>query len=232
MEVIDAINSEFDSRCGAKCSEDFFKARLDGWKFRGLKHRKVEIFRETVVSKVAASKCSAALEGEVFADRMRGECCKKPGQAIVPLQDGFRNPSAALLAEEAIREEREIALRNHLRVRDGAKLLGRNVDTDSPARLIWPFRRQAIVERFVSRCEARLERANAFRCFETACFEQEAEPADHGTDVEPKGIVDQALDVQILAAQKDRACDFGDSADVLRVAQAVDNSALGIAHGY
>ena len=98
--------------------------------------------------------------------------------------------------------------------------------------MVRPFRRQGIVERFVGRCEARLERANAFQCFEAARFEQEAESADHGADVESKSIVDQAFDVQILAAQKDRARDFGDSADVLRVAQAVDNSALGIAHDY
>jgi len=83
-------------------------------------------------------------------------------------------------------------LRNHSGVCDGAKLLGRNVDADSPARLIRPFRRQAIVERFVGRRKARLKRANAFRCFEAARFEQEAEPANHGTDVESKGIVDQA----------------------------------------
>jgi len=99
MDVIDAIESEFDPRCGAKRSEDFFKARLDGRKFHGLKHRKVEIFREAVVSKVAASKCSATLEGEVFAEWMRGECCKEPREAIVPLQDSFRNPSATVLVE-------------------------------------------------------------------------------------------------------------------------------------
>ena len=99
MYVIDVIESEFDSRRGAKRSEDFFKARLDGRKFHGLKQRKVEILRETVVSKAAASQGGAALEGEVFAERMRGECCEEPREAIVPLQDGFRNPSAALLAE-------------------------------------------------------------------------------------------------------------------------------------
>jgi hypothetical protein len=115
---------------------------------------------------------------------MRGDCCEEPREAIVPLQDGFRNPSTALLAEKAVREEREIALRNHSGERDGAKLLGRNVDADSPAGLVRPFRRQGIVERFVGRCEARLQRANAFRCFEAARFEQEAEPADHGADVE------------------------------------------------
>lgn len=47
MYVIDVIEPEFDSRRGAKRSEDFFKARLDGRKFHGLKQRKVEILRET-----------------------------------------------------------------------------------------------------------------------------------------------------------------------------------------
>ena len=67
MYVIDVIESEFDSRRGAKRSEDFFKARLDGRKFHGLKQCEVEIFRETVVGKVAASQGGAALESQVFA---------------------------------------------------------------------------------------------------------------------------------------------------------------------
>src|SRR3989442_3407090 len=102
------IESEFDSRRRAKRREDFFKARRDGRKFHGLKERKVEILRETVVGEVAASQGGAALEGQVFAERMRGECCEEPREAIVPLQDGFRKPSAALIAEKAVREEREI----------------------------------------------------------------------------------------------------------------------------
>src|SRR5258708_11799885 len=97
MYVVDVIKSEFNSGRGAKRRENFVKARLDSRKFHGLKQRKVEIFRETVVGKVAASQGGAALESQVFAERMRGERCEDPRQAIVPLQDGFRNPSTALL---------------------------------------------------------------------------------------------------------------------------------------
>src|SRR5262245_30925223 len=95
--------------------------------------RKVQVFRESVVTKVAPLERRPSLESQPLSQRRPRKPDQKPRHAVVSLQDGLRYASPTALSK-AVREQGKVALRDHSLCPDhGAKFIWLHIEPQVPS---------------------------------------------------------------------------------------------------
>ena len=121
-----AVEREDDARLLLDDRVDRFKACANRFEGERFAESEVQVFRETIVGKVASLQRRASLErknGRQIGLRERAE---EPSETVVPFEDVFANASCSAGCE-AVGEPRNVSLWNRSSAPDGQQLFGWDV---------------------------------------------------------------------------------------------------------
>ena len=108
------IKGETNAGCLGDVLVDFFQAIPDLCEIRSPSKGEVEVFGESVVAEVAAFERGSAFEYEKLSELTLTQPGQKPCQTVVPFQHGFRNTASTVFFMQPVRQQREIALWDHV----------------------------------------------------------------------------------------------------------------------
>jgi hypothetical protein len=144
----------------------FLEPGEDRIEFARLGEREVKVLREAVVAEVAALEGRTALEHERLAKRRPRQAHEEPSQAVVAFEDRL-DDAATTGAGEAVRQQREVALRNHRSSpHERSQLLRFDVDANPPPRVPRSFGGHERIERRVSRGQRRAKPLDLGGCID------------------------------------------------------------------
>ena len=121
------------------------------------------------------------------------------------------------------------SLRDHLRCPDGFEFLGRDVKLNPPATQVRTFFRKCGVEEKVGVGQL-LAQASKFRLWRKPVqLKQVSQATDDGSDSEPRRIIDQPCDDDVIVPHPESLRHFANASTIFRLAQSVDDSAFQVA---